>query len=148
MNLLTLATAEDMAKLLPMVEAFHAEAGLKTTDDHRIAALDTLFSGEVQAACWLIGPRRSPVGYIAISFGFSIELGGRDAFVDEFYIRKAVRGRGMGAQVLQLILPQLAAMEVKAIHMEVDRDNTRAQKLYERAGFRVRSQYHLMTRPL
>lgn len=148
MNLLTLATAEDMAKLLPMVEAFHAETGLNTTDDHRIAALDTLFSGEVQAACWLIGPRRSPVGYIAISFGFSIELGGRDAFIDEFYVRKAVRGRGMGGQVLQLILPQLAAMEIKAVHMEVDHDNARAQKLYERAGFRARSTYFLMTRPL
>jgi len=148
MNLLTLATAEDMAKLLPMVEAFHAETGLKTTDEHRIGALDTLFSGEVQAACWLVGPRRSPVGYIAISFGFSIELGGRDAFVDEFYIRRAVRGRGMGGQVLQLMLPQLSAMEVKAVHMEVNHDNPRAQKLYERAGFRARSKYFLMTRPL
>lgn len=148
MNLLTLASAEDMAKLLPMVEAFHAETGLKTSDEHLIAALDTLFSGQVQAACWLIGPRRAPVGYIAISFGFSIELGGRDAFVDEFYVRKAVRGRGMGSQVLQLILPQLSAMEVKANHMEVDHDNTRARKLYERAGFRARSTYFLMTRPL
>ncbi|MGC9370799.1 MAG: GNAT family N-acetyltransferase [Paracoccaceae bacterium] len=148
MKMLHLATADDRDKLLPLIAAYHAHEGLDTTEAERAAALDVLFSGEVQAALWLIGPRRAPVGYIAVAFGFSIELGGRDAFIDEFFIREAVRGRGMGSQVLELLAPMLRQMGVKALHMEVAQDNERAARLYARAGFRPRQKYFLMTRPL
>ena len=93
----------------------------------------------------LIGPKKSPVGYIAISFGFSLEMGGIDGFIDEFYIRANVRGRGMGSEVLESLLPALAQHGVKALHLEVSPGN-RAQKLYARAGFKLRDGYHLMTR--
>lgn len=148
MNLLTLATADDIDRLLPMIAAFHAEDGIDSNDEARRAALDLLFSGQVQAAAWLIGPPRAPVGYIVVSFGFSIELGGRDAFLDEFYIRPKIRGRGMGAQTLHLLLPMLREMGVKAMHLEVDNNNPGAQKLYARNGFKPRDQYHLMTHTL
>lgn len=148
MSTLHLATDQDADKLLPLISAYHAFAGIPLTDEDRRAALDVLFSGEVQAACWLIGPRRAPVGYIAVSFGFSIQLGGRDARIDEFFIRQAVRGRGMGSQVLEVLLPTLKQMGVRALHMDVPTDNERAQKLYRRAGFRAREKYHLMTRAM
>ena len=146
MNMLHLAGPEDAVRLLPLIAAYHAHEGIDSSDEHRRAALEVLFSGEVQAAIWLIGPRRAPVGYIAVSFGFSIALGGRDAIIDEFYIRQAVRGRGMGGQALEVLAPMLRQMGVRALHLEVARDNARAQKLYTRAGFRARERYHLMTR--
>lgn len=148
MSLLHLATPDDRARLLTMIAAYHDVEGIQSTDDDRQAALDVLFSGEVQAAIWLIGPRRSPVGYIAVSFGFSIELGGRDAMIDEFFIREAIRGRGMGSQTLELLVPMLKELGVKTLHLEIDSDNARAAKLYNRAGFRARDKYHLMTRRL
>jgi len=148
MNMLHLATADDTDKLLPLIAAYHAFEEIECNDDARRDALRLLFSGEVQAAAWLIGPRRAPVGYIVVSFGFSIELGGRDAFIDEFFIRQSVRGRGMGSQALSLLVPMLREMGVRALNMEVDHENPRARKLYERAGFRARSKYFLMSRPL
>lgn len=148
MNMLHLATPEDREKLLSLISRYHAFEGLKTTDEDRQAALDVLFSGAVQAAIWLIGPRRSPVGYIAVSFGFSIELGGRDAFIDEFFIRDSVRGRGMGSQALANLLPSLRDLGITTIHMEVSRENTGARRLYERAGFSSRDRYHLMSQSL
>ncbi|MFV2053016.1 GNAT family N-acetyltransferase [Aliiroseovarius sp. YM-037] len=148
MNMLHLAGQDDRAVLLALVEKFHAWGNLQTTADDRAAAIDLLFSGDVQAAAWLIGPRRAPVGYVAVSFGFSIELGGRDAFLDEFFIRESVRGRGMGSQALMTLVPMLRDMGVKALHMEVDHDNPKAMKLYQRAGFKARSEYFLMTRTL
>lgn len=147
MSMLHLASAEDLPRIAPMVTAFHAHHGLPTTQEHRDAALDLLFSGEVQAAAWMIGPRRSPVGYIVIAFGFSIELGGRDAFIDEFFIRDAVRGRGMGTQVLATLLPMLRDMGVRALHLETQRSGERPG-VYQRAGFKSRDGYHLMTRML
>ncbi len=96
-------------------------------------------------AIWLIGPRRAPVGYIAISFGWSIELGGMDGFVDEFFIRENVRGRGMGTEVLSQLIPQLAQAGLMALHLEVTPGNTRAQKLYSRRGFKMRDGHQLMS---
>lgn len=146
MSMLTLATADHINQLLPMVAAFHDHHGIKRTDAERRAALELLYSEDIQAAIWLIGPPRAPVGYVAVAFGFSIELGGRDAFLDEFYIRPAVRGRGMGTQTLQTLLPMLQQMGVRALHMEVLNDNPEASGMYEKLGFRSRRNYHLMTR--
>lgn len=148
MNMLHLVGPEDREILLSLVTRFHTFAGLSTTDQDRDAALDLLLSGEVHAAAWLIGPRRAPVGYVVVSFGFSIELGGRDAYIDEFFIRESVRGRGMGGQALTALIPMLRDFGVKAVHMEVSRDNKKARNLYQRAGFQPRDAYHLMTRAL
>jgi len=75
-------------------------------------------------------------------------MGGIDGFINEFYIRKAVRGRGMGAEVLRTLLPLLAEYGVRAIRLEVDDNNTSAKTLYARLGFKARKNCHLMTRKL
>lgn len=146
MSLLHLAAINDLEKLLPLVASFHTHHGIEKSDDERIAALVPLLEGIPHGVAYLIGPRRAPVGYIVISFGYSVELGGIDAFVDEFFIRERVRGRGMGSEVLSTLLPALSQHGVKALHLEVATDNDRAQRLYQRAGFKLRDGYALMTR--
>lgn len=104
--------------------------------------------GSPHGAIYTIGPGRAPVGYVVITFGWSIEFGGLDGFVDEIYIRPTVRGRGIATEVL-LTLPQaLAQAGMRALHLEVDRDNPSAQKLYAKTGFKPRDRYMLMTRTL
>ncbi|MDQ2092558.1 GNAT family N-acetyltransferase [Rhodalgimonas zhirmunskyi] len=146
MSSLTLARLEDIDRLEPLVAAFHTFAGIESTEEGRSKALVPLLEGTPHGVAYLIGPRRAPVGYIVISFGYSLELGGIDGFIDEFYIREKVRGRGMGSEVLLTLLPALSEHGVKALHLEVDRDNERARRLYQRAGFEPREKYHLMTR--
>ena len=143
---LHLCGPDDLPALLPLVAAFHANAGIDSDDAGRRDALVALLNGTPHGTAYLIGPRRSPVGYIAISFGYSIELGGIDGFIDEFFIRQNIRGRGMGGEVLTSLLPALAENGVKALHLEVSPANEGARKLYARAGFRLRDGYQLMTR--
>jgi len=95
---------------------------------------------------YLAGPRKAPVGYIIITLGYSVELGGIEGFIDEFFIREKVRGRGMGHEVLTTLLPALKDHGIKALHLEVERNNETAQRLYKRAGFEARENYILMTR--
>lgn len=146
MNLLHLARPDDFDKLAPLVAAFHAHAGIEQSDEARRDALMPLLEGIPQGVAYLVGPRNAPVGYIVISFGYSVEMGGIDGFVDEFFIRDKVRGRGMGSEVLMTLLPALREHGVKALHLEVDRENESAQRLYKRAGFEPRENYMLMTR--
>lgn len=143
---LHLAKPDDLPRLQSLVAAFHAHEGIEQSDEDCKAALLPLLDGSPHGAAYLVGPRKGPVGYIVVSFGYSVEMGGIGGFIDEFYIRENVRGRGMGGEVLRALMPALADYGVKALHLEVARDNAKAKRLYTRLGFEARVKYHLMTR--
>ncbi|MDD9921415.1 MAG: GNAT family N-acetyltransferase [Boseongicola sp.] len=143
-QLLHLAGPDGLERLLPMVAAYHEFEGIETTEDHRREAIAPLLDGSPHGAIWFVGPKMAPVGYIAVSFGWSIELGGMDGFIDEFWIREKVRGRGMGTEVLAALLATLKDAGVQALHLEVAKSNEDAQRIYSRAGFSLRP-YGLMT---
>ncbi|MEM8692243.1 MAG: GNAT family N-acetyltransferase [Pseudomonadota bacterium] len=145
---LTLAKAEHAAVLMPLVAAFHTEEGLETTEESRAAAISPLLEGSPLGVVYLVGPAKAPIGYIVICFGWSIEFGGMDGFVDELYIRPGVRKRGIAGEVLHSLPLALAKGGLRALHLEVSTENDAAQRLYARSGFRLRDKYQLMTRPL
>lgn len=143
---LNLAKPQDLPTLQRLVAAFHESIGVLQTDVDREAALLPLLQGSPHGAAYLIGPRKGAVGYIVISFGYSVKMGGIDGFIDEFYIRPKVRGRGLGSEVLRGLMPALAEYGIKALHLEIDRENIAAQELYGKLGFVAREAHHLMTR--
>lgn len=143
---LTLATPEHLDRLMTLVAAFHAEEGIAQSDDMRRAGLAPLLDGIPHGVVYLIGPPRAAIGYIVITFGWSVEFGGLDGFIDELYIRPGVRKRGIASETLLSLPRALAGAGLKALHLEVDQTNETAQRLYARAGFALRPNYHLMTR--
>lgn len=143
---LHLAGPGDFEALEPMVAAYHDEDGITSDDEHRKAALTPLLDGSPHGCVYIIGPRRAPVGYLVVTFGWSVEFGGLDGFVDELYIRPGVRGRGMASEALHALLPLLDAADVRALHLEASVERPRLERLYARAGFRMRRGYHLMSR--
>lgn len=145
---LHLAGAGDLQALLRLVAAFHAEEGITLSDENRHAAVQPLLEGSPYGAAYLIGPARAPIGYIVITFSWSLEFGGLDGMIDEFYLRPAVRGRGIATEVLLTLPNELARAGLKAIHLEVDVSNAPARRLYEKTGFKARDNYALMSKSL
>lgn len=145
---LHLAGAGDIDRVLSMVAAFHAETGIDSDAEARRAGVEPLLTGSPYGAVYIIGPVRAPIGYLAVTFGWSLEFGGMDGFVDELWLRPAVRGRGIALEVLTGLPRALAEAGVRALHLEVDRDNASARRLYARAGFVERDRYVLMTKTL
>lgn len=143
-QVLHLATPADLDRLEKMVAAYHAFEGVESDEAHRRAAIEPLLEGSPHGAVWLIGPQMAPVGYIAVSFGWSIELGGLDGVLDEFWIREKVRRRGMGTEALAALQKTLRHAGVMALSLEVAHGNATAARLYERAGFQRRD-YQFMT---
>lgn len=143
---LRLARPDDLDRLMSLITAFHAEAGIAQDADQRREALLPLLEGIPHGCVYLIGPGRAPLGYIVLTFGWSVEFGGLDGFVDEIYIRPAVRGRGIATEVLLDLPKALAGAGLTALHLEVDRTNEAAQKLYLRTGFKPRDRYMLMSK--
>ena len=143
---LTLATLSHLDQLDVLVAAFHTEQGITLADDKRREGLRPLLDGIPHGVAYLIGPARAPIGYLIVTFGWSVEFGGLDGFIDEIYVRPGVRGRGIGTETLQALPRALADAGLKAIHLEVDRQDEKTQKLYERAGFRSRARYMIMSK--
>jgi GNAT superfamily N-acetyltransferase len=142
---LLVAGQAHLERLLPFVRDYHAFEEIERSDDQRRASLAPLFGANAHGRIWLITLAEETVGYIALCFGYSIEMGGRDAFVDEFFLVEAVRGRGIGRQVLADVKKAAAGMGIAALHLEVARSNGRARRFYEALGFVARDRYHLMS---
>lgn len=145
---LTLAKPEHLEKVVKLCTAFHTEEGISLNDDARKAGLLPLLEGQPYGAIYLIGPASAPIGYIVVCFGWSVEFGGLDAIIDELYIRPGVRGRGIATEALIALPRALSGAGLRAIHLEVDRTNAAALKLYKRAGFQPRDQYMFMSKQL
>ncbi|WP_282608347.1 N-acetyltransferase [Pelagibius sp. Alg239-R121] len=139
------ALPQNLLPLLPLVSAYHTFEGIMMSEASRRQAISKLLEEPALGEIWLIQRDVQAIGYIAICFGYSIELAGRDAFIDEFYIAEQERGRGLGRRALEAITQRLTKAGVVALHLEVDNDNRAAQTLYERCGFVPRRKYHLMT---
>lgn len=139
------AKHEDLDVLLSLVTQYHDYEGINVTHSVRRTGIESLLDNAERGRIWLINSRDSVVGYIALCFGHSIELGGRDAFLDEFFIMEKYRDQGIGHTVLEFLVEEAKNLGIVAIHLEVSRTNSKAKKLYNGFGFVSRNKYHLMT---
>lgn len=138
MTALTLARPDDLERLLPMLAAEEAEAGRQADDAARRAALAPLLAGSPHGAAYLIGPPRAPIGFVLLSFGWSVAAGGLVGRIEALHVRRAVRGRGIGAEVLISLPRALAGAGLRALDVEVAREDARSRALFERLKFTPR----------
>ena len=130
-----LAAETDAELLLGMMRDYYAYDGHVYDEPRaRTALLDFLREPSFGRA-WLVCDQDTPIGYIVLTFGYSLEYLGRDAFIDEFYLRPSHRGRGWGRATLDFIEQAARQAEVRAIHLEVVRANTTAKEVYRRSGY-------------
>ena len=142
---LELAGPAQLEELLPLVAAYHAFEEVETSAEQRRSSVAKLLLDKSLGEIWLVRKLDNVIGYIAICYSYSIEFGGRDAFIDEFYVGASERGMGIGGRVLKEIAALLRARGIVAIHLEVDGQNERARTAYARAGFSSREKYHVMS---
>jgi ribosomal protein S18 acetylase RimI-like enzyme len=141
------ATEDDREALLVMAHAFAVEDGHGAYGLANDAALLGLLNRPDDGRVLLIESAGAIVGYAVLCFGYSIEYGGRDAFLDEIYVVPDARGRGIGRAALEPLAALAHEAGAGALHVEVMAENDRAARLYERAGW-VDRQSRLMTRRL
>jgi diamine N-acetyltransferase len=89
-----MAVESDAELLLEFMQAYYAFDGHAFDRGKARVALLPLLRDANFGRAWLILDYDAPVGYAVLCFGYSLEWLGRDAFVDEFYLREEYRGRG------------------------------------------------------
>lgn len=75
------------------------------------------------------------IGIAAISFAWTLEHGGKSAWLDELYVLPEYRGNGIGSALLESMIDALKKEGCSAIDLEVEEDHRRAEHLYKRKGF-------------
>ena len=138
--------SEDLKIITRMAVAFNDEDGHPLSAGGR-RALKALCKGTPHGCAWIIEGDGCAIGYAIIGLGFSVEYGGVDGFLDEFYIEETHRGRGLGSAALTELAKVARRMKVKALHLEAMPKNDRAARLYQRMGFQL-SERRLMSRRL
>ena len=140
------ATPSDHAQLLPRTRALNAYEGIAIDPAALDAALARLLGDPAIGGVWLVERDGAAIGYAIVTFGYDLEFGGRDAFLTEIWIDPEARNAGAGAAALALLDPELRALEVRALHLQVRPENP-ALRLYQRCGFEA-SPRVVMTRRL
>ena len=131
------ALASDADLLLNFMREYYAFDGHGYDRDKARAALVPLLQNPNFGRAWIVLDGNSPVGYAVLCFGYSLEWLGRDAFVDEFFLRQDYRGRGWGNKTMVFLEEAARELGVRVLHLEVIDQNEVALGLYRKLGFRA-----------
>lgn len=140
-----LATPDDLEILLILMGELYAHEKLPFDAAVTRPIVQQLFGNEFAGQIYLIVVEAEIAGYVLITFGFSLEFRGRDAMLDELYLREPYRGRGLGPQTLQFVEQLCREQGICALLLEVERNNARALGIYRQAGY-VERDRHLMAK--
>ncbi len=145
MNRIRAATPADIAVVLPMMREFYAHERLPYEESRQERLLSQLIAEPRCGRLVVLEDAGTITGYMVLGFGFSVEFGGRDALLDELFVKPEFRGRGIGTRVIEAAVEICRSEGIEAIHLEADHANVGAHELYLRLGFKDHPR-HLMTK--
>jgi len=132
---LRVADAADVPVLLGMMADFNRIEAIAWDRVSAEPPLRRLLSAPELGLVGLVERDAELLGYGVLAWGFDLEYAGRDAFLTEFYLRPEVRGQGLAAAAIELLLVEARRHGVAAVHLVVRHENTPALRVYEKAGF-------------
>ena len=137
------AGPDDLNQLVIMMAEFYSDS-LYTLNPRRAAeSFAPLLADDRWGYVWFIRGDSQDVGYVVITLSYSMEYGGPSAIVDDFFIRPAFRGAGLGKAALAEVASFCATRGARAVHVETGDDNPRALAVYRKAGFVDTNRVHL-----
>jgi GNAT superfamily N-acetyltransferase len=119
-------------------------------DEHAIpiesAALERAVRGLVEVpergVILVARDANSAVGVAAVSYSWTIERGGKAAWLEELYVLPAWRGNGIGTALLRAAIDAARRFGCSAVDLEVESSHERVEALYERHGFAALRRTH------
>jgi diamine N-acetyltransferase len=141
------AVDSDTEAILGFMRSLYEQDGVAYDEPVARRTLAAIMGDRALGRVWMICEGSEPIGYMVLTLGYSLEYGGRDAFIDELFVHESRRRRGIGRKALQFFIDACRDLDVRALHLQVHRPNRAAQELYRKFGF-VDNDLFLMTRQL
>lgn len=125
----------DREEYMAMAAEFYASPAVAHTVDasHFERAFEEMLRSRERAVGLIIEKDGKTCGYAVLVRFYSQEAGGEVIWIDELFVKSEFRSAGLGRAALGEIFglfPQAAAFR-----LEVEPENSRAQKLYRSLGF-------------
>ncbi len=136
---------DSIADLLRMMAQLYQHDAIPWDEERARRAARGLLDAPEFGGIWLIQAGGAMAGYLVLTVCYSLEFHGRFGLLDEFFILPDWRGHGLGTQALAFVEEQCRERDLRALRLEVDIANLRAQELYRRSGFELHDRY-LMTK--
>lgn len=128
--LLHRARVEHLPLILELVAEFCVTDHHVFDADRVVRAVLPLLEHDDYGVVYLID---NDQGYSVITWGYSLESGGREALIDEIYLRR--RGEGIGSTAMDALFAEMATQGVVKMFLETETHNARARRFYARKGF-------------
>lgn len=141
-----LATPENLPELLKMMKELQEDDpwSVPFEESETKQVTNRLLCDPQLGRVWFIAADAANIGYIVMTFDYSLEYRGLGAWVDEFFVCREHRGKGIGTLALQFFAQQAKELGATVIHLEVNHGNP-AIELYRRLGYEDH-QRNLMTK--
>jgi len=125
----------DVPRVIELLAAQLGEHSVAPSPPVLAAAVARLIGEPALGRIFVAARDDAILGVAVVSWVFSLEHGGRGAWLDELYVVPAERGRGVGGALVDAVAAHAAAAGAVAIDLEVEAGHERALALYERRGF-------------
>lgn len=125
----------DQEALLPVIARFCEIDGHPFDEALVAGALAPLLDADDAGVVLVIEDAGVIAGYGVLTWGWSLESGGREALVDELYVDQ--RDCGHGSRLLVALMEAAREHGARAIFLETEAPNERVRRFYARHGFLV-----------
>ena len=124
----------DRAAVTEMMRVFYASPAVSTDGSEEIFAadIDACVSDNPYLEGYVFEDGGSILGYGMLAKSFSTEFGRPCVWIEDIYVKEEARGRGLATRFFALVdekYPQALR------RLEVEPDNERALRVYERCGY-------------
>ena len=126
----------DREEFLSLVKTFYnSEAVLHSIpESYHEKTFSELMRSDCYAECLFFEENNETVGYALLAKTFSQEAGGLAVWIEELYLKEQYRSKGFGSEFFNWLFVNVPA---KRYRLEVEADNLRAKKMYEKMGFNI-----------
>lgn len=143
--LFQLLSDQEIPTLLGLMREFYSQQQMRFDEGAAAAAGKKLLADPGKGQVFLIYRGADLAGYFVLTFCFSLEFHGRFALLDELYIREPFRRQKLGKAATAFAETLCREKGIKALRLEVGRENQAAQGLYRASGF-AEDARHLFTK--
>ena len=129
------AKHSDLARILPLIEAYYAFDSIDF--DARVIrpALSRLLRDKSLGRCWVVDAAGALAGYAILTYNYDLEFGGTEGIITEFFIAPRYRREGLGARMIAAVRDFCRSTHIGTIELQVSRGNHRARAFYQALGF-------------
>lgn len=142
------ATLDDLPTLLAMMPGVYVYDGEMPDVERWAAAAAELIQHPDLGRLWLILLDGQTIGYLAATYGFSLEFYGRGIVIDELLVAEGYRSQGIGRQAIEFVEDFARSQGLHSLTLDVDIANIRGQRFYQARGFQYYPHMHIMNKQL